>query len=169
MSQRSGRYVDDLRSPIVRHPCKDAFLADTDPVYETIQEGLMIQEARTHREARISYESWRDIITTWLWNKGFTGRDAAKLARAAARGDLPTSTWTNMVFSASVDQWRWMLLALRGTRYADPPIRELACKILGILQESRYKEHFRDMVLLPSPDGIGTIIEVEKPEDPDED
>jgi thymidylate synthase (FAD) len=55
------------------------------------------------------------------------------MAREAARGVLPNSTETKIVFTANVRAWR-AILELRGSEAAELEIRRLAVTIVRLLQ-----------------------------------
>jgi thymidylate synthase ThyX len=82
---------------------------------------------------------------------------ARKQARGAARGYLGNALFTELIFSASVAQWR-RILAQRLNAAADAEIREMAADVLPILKGCRYGSDFADMNTKPSPDGIGVVL-----------
>ena len=86
---------------------------------------------------------------------------ARKQARGAARGFLGNALQTELVFSASVQQWHWML-DQRASQWADAEIREIYAResatVIAALRESQYAEEFAAYKNAPAPDGIGSIL-----------
>jgi thymidylate synthase ThyX len=98
-----------------------------------------------------------DKLQDYLTTKGADKHTARKQARGAARGYLGNALSTEIIFSASVAQWR-RILAQRCHPAADAEIRVLAARILPVLQASRYGEDFADLTLVETPDVIGPYI-----------
>jgi thymidylate synthase ThyX len=146
ISQRSTRYVDESESEWVRHPLIRA--ACVTP----------------HRDAgfiRASQQLYRDTVgvcEAYLRARNVDSGTARKQARGAARGWLGNALSTSLIFSASVAQWRRMLAA-RCHPAADAEIREVFAAALRALKTSRYAQRFEDLVLVPSPDGLGEVLE----------
>lgn len=149
VSQRSTRYVDESESPWVEHPLittyyKDKPLAATEPT--------SIEMAKT-----VYKDSAREL-QMMLKDRGVDTTSARKQARGAARGFLGNALLTEMLFSASVAQWKRML-RLRASDAADAEIRLIfTSKILPVLRTSRYGADFTEFVLGPAKDGIGESL-----------
>lgn len=82
---------------------------------------------------------------------------ARKQARGAARGYLGNGLITELIFSASVAQWKH-ILKMRMSDAADGEIRLLANFILDKLLTSRYSESFKGLATKPAEDGIGLVL-----------
>ncbi len=163
ISQRSTRYVDEDGSPWVPHPLFTQYMidqrthdADTeaklDKMLEEIDQGV--------HAARDSYRQVVAALQPWLEARGVDKTNARKQARGAARGFLGNALQTEMIFSASVAQWK-IMLGQRASQFADAEIREVYASeqdcVLAALKQSRYAECFENYRLEKSPDGIGHI------------
>jgi thymidylate synthase (FAD) len=74
-----------------------------------------------------------------------------KAARQAARSVLPNATETKIFVTANARALRHFL-EQRGSSYAEPEIRKLACKLLDVLQKDA-PNLFGDYTRVPLPDG----------------
>lgn len=106
ISQRSTRYVDESESALCWHPA--LLSAATDE----IAQNLLYLEAQTK-------EAYRRIVEH-IESCGHS----RKVARGAARGVLPNSLSTQMIFSASLSQWNH-IFTMRCSPFADDEIREI--------------------------------------------
>lgn len=155
ISQRSTRFVDEDGSPYVTHPTTTYYLNTVDPSESIIVQDLIDKAVAA---GRLAYHHLADGLQKFLKARGVEGTNARKQARGAARGYLGNALFTEMIFSASVAQWRWMLNQ-RGSIFADAEIRELyAPGVLRELQKSQYSRFFEDLELQDSPDEIGQIV-----------
>jgi thymidylate synthase ThyX len=97
----------------------------------------------------------------YLKSQGVEGTNARKQARGAARGFLGISLQTEMIFTATAEQWRW-ILSQRGTKLADAEIRVLYTSgdhgVLDCLKSSRYGHFFEDFKTEECSDGIGLSL-----------
>jgi thymidylate synthase ThyX len=91
--------------------------------------------------------------------KGLDKASARKQARGAARGYLGNALATEMLFSAPVSGWKW-ILSQRANRLADAEIRAVYGRVLPALKASRYGAMFTGLDLVPSPDGMGEVLAV---------
>lgn len=157
ISQRSTRFCAEDGSHYVIHPLLSEWEADTgESIYKLVgklPDGCIEKD----REA---YRNFVSLLTPWLTARGVDPLTARKQARGAARGFLGNALSTEMIFSATITQWRWMLQQ-RGSAAADAEIRVLFSRVLPEVQKSRYADWFRDMSLAPSPDGIGQIVKLD--------
>ncbi|MBA4188309.1 MAG: thymidylate synthase (FAD) [Planctomycetaceae bacterium] len=78
-----------------------------------------------------------------------------KTARQAARSVLPNATETKIFVTANARALRHFL-EQRGSAFAEPEIRKLACKFLDILQKDA-PNLFGDYVRVPLPDGTSEV------------
>lgn len=163
VSQRSTRYVDESQTPYATHPLIREYDAHND---EPIKRAAAILKSRE------AYDDAVADLQAWLRERGVDKQTARKQARGAARGYLGNALTTDMLFSANVQQWRWMLHE-RGNPAADAEIRELfagrmvhvpvnpdtsvpgitTC-VLTELRKSKYRDSFADIELRESPDGL---------------
>lgn len=161
VSQRSTRFVDEDGSPWIDHPLAQDFIANGPkagapgtagqlaPIF-----GPSIDQAKA--AARHAYVIVAEALQKWLIECGIDKFSARKQARGAARGYLGNGLATEMIFSASVAQWKRML-RLRCHPGADAEIRVIFDEALPALQSSRYGEDFAGFQLQPAGDGIGHV------------
>jgi len=74
-----------------------------------------------------------------------------KAARQAARSVLPNATETKIFVTANARALRHFL-EMRGSAFAEPEIRKLACRVLDVMQKES-PNLFGDYVKVPLPDG----------------
>lgn len=158
ISQRSTRYVDENESPWVTHPLLDAYLEDL-AVPEAHRQTLREQLENCVDVARHAYLGIIDRLESWLLGRidpeaPYQKHTARKQARGAARGFLGNALKTELIFSASVNQWRHMNY-MRAADAADAEIREIFIKALDVLKASRYGDRFKDLEVETSSDRIG--------------
>lgn len=158
ISQRSTRYVSEDESPWVDHPLVQDFLASDDVLPwdadGRIRGALTQTLIDTKAMARRTYSHVVEQLEKWLINRGVDKLSARKQARGAARGYLGNALYTEMIFSASVAQWKHML-RMRASDGADGEIRAVYVEALGELKASRYGSSFDAFSLVPAQDGIG--------------
>lgn len=147
ISQRSTRFVDEAESDWCLHPLVRAAFDQNDEAHVR----SFIDSARG------LYTHTVEKCEPFLIGRGVPKVTARKQSRGAARGFLGNALGTSMIFSASVAQWRRML-AMRCHPAADAEIRESAAAALACLKQSAYADRFADMVLVPSPDGLGEVL-----------
>lgn len=158
ISQRSTRYVDESESPWVMHPLIEVFLREKGDAWGSsdVNDPRFLMQ-HTYGSARSTYDRLVPQLQDWLLSKGVDKGTARKQARGAARGFLGNALETQVIFSASVAEWRHVM-NMRASGAADAEIREVACKVLRLLKGSRYGDRFADLELGPSPDGIGECL-----------
>jgi thymidylate synthase ThyX len=153
MSQRSTRFCDETETPWVKHPVITAYehadvnRAAFDPVDGDAASRLVTASQKL-------YAACVDDLQDYLTLAGSDKLTARKQARGAARGYLGNALFTEIIFSASVAQWRRILIQ-RCHPAADAEIRVMTARLLPVLKASRYAEDFADMVLVDSPDVLG--------------
>lgn len=151
ISQRSTRFVDESESDWVEHPLTSQYMRDHD-----YRPGRYFEQDAV-REAKSAYGQTVATLEPWLISRGCLDTTSArKQARGAARGYLGNALYTELIFSANVAQWKRMLRQ-RASQFADAEIRELFCKSLVELKQSRYADSFSGFDLIASPDGIGQV------------
>lgn len=155
MSQRSTRYVDESESNYVEHPVLTAFLADPANSISNIPD-LINESMKTDRK---TYDYIVEVLETYNITKGIGKTDARKQARGTARGYLGNALATEMIFTASISQWKWMF-EKRCSKFADAEIRAVYCDVLRELKASRYAHMFNGWELIDSPDGIGQVLNI---------
>jgi thymidylate synthase ThyX len=156
VSQRSTRYVDESESLWVTHPLFRWLLPDFD-----------WNRLDVVREAKAKYARLVESLQSLLEAKGADRLTARKQARGAARGVLGNALHTEMILTASVAQWRWMLHQ-RASAGADAEIRCIYAggpmvgewNVLAALRSSVFGMHFEDIIVSPSPDGVGNVVKV---------
>ena len=119
-SQLSQRYVDESEAAFVVPP---AMIGD-----ETL-EGAWREQIEAAQASYVSLVA--QLMERYGWVADKVHR--RKMAREAARGVLPNSTETKIVFTANVRAWR-AILELRGSEAAELEIRRLAVTIVRLLQ-----------------------------------
>lgn len=176
ISQRSTRFVDEADSPWVEHPLLTQYLATSDEPQRASngeQVEFSLRQLITHgiSAARTTYRQVVDKLEPWLIARGVDKVTARKQARGAARGYLGNALYTEVVFSASIQQWRRMLLQRLNAAadaeirqvYQDPvalgEVRASAAGALSELKRSVHRNYFNGWNTIPSPDGIGVVLD----------
>ena len=154
ISQRSTRYCDESESPWVIHPLIQTFIDGCEPAAAATALACVQPTIDT---ARQSYVFWVDTLQKWLTSRGVDKVSSRKQARGAARGFLGNALETEVIFSASVAQWRHMF-RMRAANAADAEIRGVFSGLLPLMKKSRYGESFADMDLATASDGIGMAL-----------
>lgn len=148
VSQRSTRYVDESESDWALHPL---VLKNINKINDDFPLSInsYIQTSK----------DFYSIITKTLENELIlSGTDkftARKQARGAARGFLGNALNTELIFSASLPQWK-RIISMRMSEHADAEIRLMAEEVYNILKEL-HPDYF-DFVVGTCPDGIGQGI-----------
>lgn len=164
VSQRSTRYVDESESPWTLHPLmeryREEFVADPhttlNKVYtlssyeDTTNIGIFLMQNL--------YRDWVKFLEQKLVECGISKFSARKQARGAARGLLGNALSTEMIFSASLAQWKRMI-NMRASDAADAEIRRLFVDIFLELKHS-FPGHFEDYVLVEASDGCGNCVSI---------
>lgn len=160
ISQRSTRFVQENESEWIDHPLVQEFLASKDLLPDDPENrirgalGGIIGDVKV--SAREVYERTVEHLQKWLTAKGIDKLTARKQARGAARGYLGNALLTELIFSASVGQWKRML-RMRACAPADAEIRAVFVQALAALKKSRYSLDFVNFSVAPAPDGLGEI------------
>lgn len=155
ISQRSTRYVDEDGSPYIEHPLITKWFADDE--IDPHERGYMRNRINESMQAdRLTYKSLVGYLTEYC-SKSMDKTSARKQARGAARGYLGNALASSMIYSTSVNGWKW-ILSQRKCVAADAEIRQIYTPALAALKSSQYGDRFASFVEVPSPDGIGTVL-----------
>lgn len=141
ISQRSTRFVAESESPWVPHPLilrRPEMLAEFNAFAET---------------GKAIYDRVARSLEAELRADPATADNARKQARGAARGLLGNALETQLIFSASIAQWKHML-RLRTSVHADAEIRLAFDNVYSVLRD-HFPGRFRDWTTTPCPDGLG--------------
>jgi thymidylate synthase ThyX len=173
ISQRSTRYVDEDGSPYITHPLVKRFLADRsvdwnveiskddagNPVMIPEQQNIAGMIEESVGADRKTYRNLVRVLQRYgMERMGITDKTAArKQARGAARGYLGNALASDMLYTTSITGWKW-ILSQRKNKLADAEIREVYTPALTALQVSSYGDRFSEFTLVPSPDGLGTVL-----------
>ena len=143
-SQRSQRYVDEKDSPFVVPPAIDADEGGYDDANKILKDAL--------QSASSGYAELVEALERAIPRDRFPAtRDWRKAVRQAARAVLPNATETKIFVTANVRAWRHFI-EMRGASFADWEIRNLAIRILEIL-EREAPLLFGDFKVEDLPDG----------------
>jgi hypothetical protein len=156
MSQRSTRYVDEDGSPYIEHPLVTKYLRESPPLEAIpIAEAIQVSIAADRHTYRALVEALQKFC---MEKMGMTDKTAArKQARGASRGYLGNALASDMLFTTNVTGWKW-ILSQRKNKLADAEIRQVYTPALEALQSSNYGDRFAEFTLVPSPDGLGTVL-----------
>lgn len=159
ISQRSTRYVNESDAHIVEHPLISQYFADRLHGDNATTMANITKMAISNAESacKDAYRILVGELGDYIAGRGVSKTDARKQARGAARNLLPNGMQTEMIFSASAAQWKWMLLQ-RCSQFADAEIRVMYNPVLRAIKSSRYGKFFDQFQLAPSPDGIGSVL-----------
>lgn len=161
ISQRSTRYVDESESQWVHHPLTLKYQT-SEPSAHRAPNGEATELTLDQRindvvgSARRVYQSTVSSLEPWLISRGVDKFTARKQARGAARGYLGNALYTEVVFSASIAQWKHMIRQ-RACAAADAEIRDVFCQAFDVLV-GRFPDRFFGWEPRPSPDGIGQVV-----------
>lgn len=160
ISQRSTRYCDETGSVYCLHPLILAYQQDVGEHDSFLVMNSYLDSIAHDRHA---YKTCVEHLQSWLIERGLDKTSARKQARGAARGFLGNALQTELIFSASVAQWFWMLHE-RCSDTADAEIRLVYNEVLTALRSSqRFGYHFADLKTKPAKDGIGFVIDWSNP------
>lgn len=161
ISQRSTRYVDEDGSPWVMHPLIQELLIDEarDPEERAMVRGVIAEAEAAGRKAYATLvKCLQPFARSRIKDDPYAASTARKQARGASRGYLGNALKTAVIFSASVDEWLWML-SQRAADAADGEIRcEFAQEVLPELKKSRYASSFANLETQPAVDGVGLAL-----------
>lgn len=156
VSQRSTRYVDEDGSPYVTHPLVAKYMDDVS-VVDADRMGLLYCISDSIYADRKTYKSCVAALEAYLLGQGVDKASARKQARGASRGYLGNALFTELLFTAPISGWKWMLRQ-RKNKLADAEIREVYSHVLSSLKASQYGDRFSEFETVPTPDGLGTVL-----------
>lgn len=161
ISQRSTRYVDEDGSPWVMHPLIQELLIDEthDPEERSrVRDVIAEAEAAGRKAYATLVKVLQPFAKSRIENDPYAASTARKQARGASRGYLGNALKTAVIFSAAVEEWRWME-SQRAADAADGEIRcEFAQEVLPELKKTRYAQSFADLETQPAVDGVGLAL-----------
>lgn len=140
VSQRSTRYVDESEAAYVPNPDIEEFLADK-TIDEGIREEIQAVIIVTEQVTKQAYRKLNGELTKYYINKGMEGTPARKKARGAARDYLCNALATEMIYSAPISGWQW-IIENRNNSLADSRMKRMYSQVKQILQNSIHGEHF---------------------------
>lgn len=147
ISQRSTRYVDEHDSAWDWHPLIELWENNGGDSSALKNSELIAKEA---------YKVCLVKLEEFIKSRGVDRFTARKQARGAARGVLGNALSTELIFSASLSQWKWML-KLRASDPADAEIRIMFVEVFNYLKE-KFPDRFVGWGLAPASDGMGEIV-----------
>jgi len=159
MSQRSTRYCDESKSSWSLHPLMQMFVREA-PEVESL---VAYEETKSFiGQAQELYKAWVKRLMPFIEAKidpddPYAKTTARKQARGAARGLLGNALETELVFSASIMQWKH-IFRMRAAAAADGEIRYAACKALEACKTTRYGDRFEDLSVTKASDGTGFML-----------
>lgn len=156
ISQRSTRFVAENESAWIDHPLVQEYDKWLFAKSSTDATNFMEKISKLKEHAKSIYAEIVEILQPWLIGRGVDKFTARKQARGAARGYLGNALSTELIFSASVAQWKRMM-RLRAVGPADAEIRAVFVQALADLKKSRYAADFENFSVAPAEDGLGEI------------
>lgn len=160
ISQRSTRYCEESESPWTVHPLIQGYVRDENVPEVDRRLGQEMVDT-VIAKCRHTYKWWVDRLIPYVADRikddPYAKTTARKQARGAARGFLGNALETELVFSASILQWRH-IFRMRAAQAADGEIRVASCAALGAVKVSRYGDRFEDLSLVESGDGTGLML-----------
>ena len=143
-SQRSQRYVDESEGSFVLPPALMTEYGIADDARSVLESAL---EAAADSYVKLAAE----LESVLPRNRFERNTDRRKAIRQAARAVLPNATETKIFVTGNVRAWRHFI-EMRGAAFADWEIRDLAIKVLEILQ-AESPLMFGDFEVSDLPDG----------------
>jgi len=153
ISQRSTRYVDEHESNWAWHPLIEMWERHGG-------DSSLFKESEAL--AKKAYGTCLLGLEEFIKSRGADKFTARKQARGASRGVLGNALATELIFSASLSQWKW-ILRLRASDPADAEIRVAMVEVFNCLKE-KFPDNFKNWSLAKASDGIGEVV-VETPQE----
>lgn len=152
VSQRSTRYVDENEAPWCWHPLILKHAEEAGEPYKNTL-ALLMQCEEVCKDA---YGKTVATLQQFMIDKGVDKFTARKQARGAARGVLGNALLTELVFSASLAEWKW-IFELRASPHADAEIRVVMDEVYEQFSQ-RFPDNFKNYTTVGCPDGIGYSV-----------
>lgn len=152
VSQRSTRYVDENESSWAYHPLIKNYL-NSGCCGDNKVDQLLSKIKCVEFEAKEAYAEIVKYLQERMIKNGIDKFTARKQARGAARGFLGNALMTELIFSANIHQWKWMI-KMRASRHADAEIRLVFNEVYELLN-ARFPNQFNNWTKHECPDGIG--------------
>lgn len=152
VSMRSTRYVDESESDWSWHPLLLKYIDDEE--FKNCTRIVASEE--------LAKENYRNIVCFLegkLIAEGLDRFNAKKQSRGSARGILGNALSTELIFGASLAQWKRIILQ-RCNDAADAEIRLMCSKVFTDLLE-KYGDRFGNFVSRPAIDGFGLHISIQ--------
>lgn len=157
VSQRSTRYVDESGSDWAWHPLILKYQDELDAKISKNPHWRTDTLLNTELAIRDMYDEIVEFLQKRCLEQGIDKFTSRKQARGAARGILGNALSSELIFSASLDEWQ-RILEQRASQHADAEIRLMANRIFEYFEENLptiVKQYKR----VSCPDGIGFGIE----------
>lgn len=156
ISQRSTRYVDESESEWVWHPLINTWAGVINSFLDRRSNDDSWFDTSLWEIQKRGQEYYRNvysILVRCLVASGLDKFTARKQARGAARGILGNALSTELIFSASLTQWKRIIL-MRASEHADAEIRLMANQVFEELR-SKFPTRFDGWTIAPCKDEIG--------------
>lgn len=156
ISQRSTRYVDEGDSewcwhPLIKNMIGDEVLFETGDFNDALGTKFTLKDIQGLCQQ--GYKSIVDKLQAKLAADGIDKFTARKQARGAARGLLGNALLTELIFSASLAEWKW-IFGLRAAAPADAEIRVVMNEVYELLT-AKFPDAFVGWTREECPDKIG--------------
>jgi hypothetical protein len=106
---------------------------------------------------KLAYDAVVGVLQEYLIKQGVDKLGARKQCRGAGRLHLPNGLFSEMIYSAPISGWKW-ILSQRYNDLADAEIRLLYADVYESLVKSRYGKYFEGQEIRDAKDGIGTVM-----------
>ena len=158
ISQRSTRYVDESESPWALHPIVQKYWIDLNRhLGRGSLDKLSVIDNHIFASQRI-YKDTVEFLEGKLIEEGMDKFTARKTSRGGARGVLGGALGTEMIYTASLQEWK-EIIRQRCNDGADSEIRLATSKVFTDLLE-KYSDRFGNFVSRPAKDGFGLHLEL---------
>lgn len=155
-SQRSTRYTKEDDAACVLEPYYAMIYLAMQAGFEQVEGARYLVESQLDL-FRLSLDHYKSHVSTLIsLNKDeMDPKDLRKWARGKARQLLPHSLETRLTVTANLRAWRFFF-EQRGSKYAEPEIRRLACAIFLVIQPLA-PNVFSDFRMAPEVYGVGEL------------
>lgn len=156
VSQRSTRYVDESESDWAWHPLIEKYKGNIIGWDDDYSQSIDSCRSSIIANAKLSYAKIMESLQNSLIKDGLDKFGAKKISRGAARGILGNALSTELIFSASVDQWK-RICHQRCNNAADSEIRIMCSNVFDSLCDCGYLRR-DDYLIEPAQDSFGYHI-----------